>query len=183
MDRRSGFNIRATGAIMGKKGISILKGIEVDEVLGLLNRAYSEEWLAYYQYYVEAKVIKGVMKDSAIKELTEHMEDELRHANMIADRILKLGGSPILHPQEWFKVAKCNYEAPENSGILSVLQQALAGERCAITNYSALAEATNSRDVITYDIVCEILADEVEHEEDIEALIEDIEGFIAQCRG
>jgi bacterioferritin len=38
--------------------------------------------LAYYQYFIEAKVIKGIMKDAAITELTQHATDELRHANI-----------------------------------------------------------------------------------------------------
>ena len=43
---------------MAKKGISILRGIEAEQVLALLNKAYSDEWLAYYQYFIEAKVVK-----------------------------------------------------------------------------------------------------------------------------
>jgi bacterioferritin len=40
---------------MGKIGRSILQGIEADTVVKLLNRAYADEWLAYYQYFIEAK--------------------------------------------------------------------------------------------------------------------------------
>ena len=40
---------------MGKKGISIIKGIETQEIISLLNRAYADEWLAYYQYFIGAK--------------------------------------------------------------------------------------------------------------------------------
>ncbi|OYZ61952.1 MAG: ferritin, partial [Sulfuricurvum sp. 24-42-5] len=49
---------------MAKRGISILKDIEANTVIDLLNRAYCDEWLAYYQYFIEAKVIKGLMKDA-----------------------------------------------------------------------------------------------------------------------
>ena len=77
---------------MGNYGNRIIKGIEVGEIVRLLNRAYADEWLAYYQYYIEAKVIKGIMKDAAIAELNQHAADELRHADMVAQRILQLGG-------------------------------------------------------------------------------------------
>ncbi len=73
---------------MAVRGNSIIKGIEIDEVIRLLNKAYADEWLAYYQYFIESKVIKGIMKDAAIAELDQHATDELRHANMVAERIL-----------------------------------------------------------------------------------------------
>ena len=35
---------------MARVGNSIIKGIEVHEIVTKLNRAYADEWLAYYQY-------------------------------------------------------------------------------------------------------------------------------------
>ncbi|MDD2448848.1 MAG: ferritin-like domain-containing protein [Sulfurimonas sp.] len=167
---------------MAKRGISILKGIEATEVVDLLNKAYCDEWLAYYQYFIEAKVIKGIMKDAAIAELIEHAADELRHADMIAERILQLGGTPTLHPNDWTKYSNCAYEAPEDPSVLSVLEQAIKGEQCAISVYSNLADITKGKDIVTYDIVSQILADEVEHEEDLQALHDDIGEFFAEIK-
>ena len=98
---------------MARTGKSIIKGLEINEIISMLNKAYADEWLAYYQYFIEAKVIKGIMKDAAIAELTQHAADELRHANMIADRIIQLGGTPLIHPQEWFAHANCGYKEPK----------------------------------------------------------------------
>jgi len=168
---------------MATRGNSIIKGVEIDEVINLLNRAYADEWLAYYQYYIESKVVKGIMKDAAIAELDQHAADELRHAGMVADRIIQLGGTPILHPQGWFKQTNCGYDAPENFDVLKILEDAIKGEQCAIGVYSQLAEMTQGKDIVTYDIVSQILADEVEHEEDLMALHEDISEFIDQVRG
>ena len=168
---------------MARKGISILKGIEAQEVVRLLNKAYSDEWLAYYQYFVEAKVVKGVMKDAAIVELDQHAADELRHATMVCGRIIQLGGTPILHPKQWFDHANCGYDAPENPDVIQVLEQAIKGEQCAISVYSQLADLTRDKDIVTYDLVSQILADEVEHEEDLQALYDDIHDFIQQFKG
>jgi len=167
---------------MAKRGISILKGIEAQRVVDLLNKAYCDEWLAYYQYFIESKVVKGIMKDAAIAELDQHAADELRHATMVADRIIQLGGTPVLHPGEWLKQANCGYEAPENPDVLAVLEQAIKGEQCAISVYSDLAEMTKEKDIVTYDIVSQILADEVEHEEDLQALADDIDEFVDQIK-
>lgn len=84
---------------MARIGNSIIKGIEINEIIKLLNKAYADEWLAYYQYFIEAKVVKGIMKDAAIVELTQHATDELRHANMLADRILQSEG--LLTSSKW----------------------------------------------------------------------------------
>ena len=168
---------------MATRGNSIIKGIPVTEVIELLNRAYADEWLAYYQYFIESKVIKGIMKDAAIAELDQHAADELRHATMVADRILQLGGTPLLSPQDWFKETHCGYEAPENADVVSILEDAIKGEQCAISVYSNIAEITRGKDIVTYDLVSRILADEVEHEEDLQALHDDITEFVEQIKG
>jgi len=167
---------------MARKGNSIIQGIEINEIITTLNKAYADEWLAYYQYFIEAKVIKGIMKDAAIAELAQHAADELRHANMVADRILQLGGTPLLHPQEWFTHTNCGYEEPKDFDVVSILEDSIKGEQCAISVYSQLADMTRNKDIVTYDIVSEILADEVEHEEDLQALHDDITEFIEDLK-
>jgi len=167
---------------MARVGKSIIKGIEADEVIRLLNKAYADEWLAYYQYYIEEKVVKGIMKDAAIAELNQHAADELRHADMISQRILQLGGTPLLNPKEWFVHTNCGYEEPKNFDVVTILEDAIKGEQCAIKTYSELADITRSKDIVTYDIVSQILADEVEHEEDLAALHEDISEFIQDIK-
>jgi len=168
---------------MAIRGNSIIKGIKIDEIITLLNKAYADEWLAYYQYFIEAKVIKGIMKDAAITELNQHATDELRHANMIADRILQLGGTPLLNPKEWFTHTNCGYEEPKEFDVVAILEDSIKGEQCAISTYSDLAGIVKDKDIVTYDIVSEILADEVEHEEDLQALHDDITEFVESIKG
>ncbi len=168
---------------MAKVGNSIIKDLDIQEIINLLNKAYADEWLAYYQYFIESKVVKGIMKDSIITELNEHATDELRHADMIANRILQLGGTPILNPKEWFTQTNCGYDAPQNFDVTDILKDAIKGEQCAINTYSNLVDITRDKDIITYNLVSEILADEVEHEEDLQAVFEDITEFIISIKG
>jgi bacterioferritin len=167
---------------MAVRGNSIIKGVEISEDITLLNKAYADEWLAYYQYFIEAKVIKGIMKDAAIAELEQHATDELRHANMVADRILQLGGTPLLNPKEWFIHTNCGYEEPKEFDVVSILQDSIKGEQCAISTYSNIADIVKDKDIVTYNIVSEILADEVEHEEDLQALHDDITEFVESIK-
>ena len=167
---------------MARVGNSIIKGIEVSEVVKLLNRAYADEWLAYYQYYIEEKVVSGIMSKSAVVELAEHAADELRHADMIANRIMQLGGTPLLNPKEWFTHTNCGYEEPKDFDVVAILEDAIKGEQCAIKTYSSIVDLTRDKDIVTYDIVSQILADEVEHEEDLQALKDDITDFVEQVK-
>jgi bacterioferritin len=80
---------------MGQKGREIVK-MDVDQLIGLLNKALSDEWLAYYQYWIGAKVVKGPMKDAVIAELNLHATEELAHATLLTTRIIQLGGIPVL---------------------------------------------------------------------------------------
>ena len=159
---------------MGTRGREIV-GMDVSKLIGLLNRAFADEWLAYYQYWVGAKVVKGPMKEAVIAELTEHAADELRHAEMLTTRIMQLGGTPILKPEDWYKMTNCGYDAPEDPSVKTVLEQNVNGERCAIDAYTSLLEVTKDKDPVTYNIALQILQDEIEHEEDLQALQEDIE--------
>ncbi len=87
---------------MGTKGREIV-GMNVEELLTLLNKAYADEWLAYYQYWLGAKIVRGPMKDAVAAELLLHAGEELAHADMLALRIIQLGGTPLVSPENWFK--------------------------------------------------------------------------------
>ena len=159
---------------MGTKGRSIV-GIDVDNLIEMLNEALADEWLAYYQYWVGAKVAKGPMRGAVAAELVEHATEELGHAELLAERILQLGGTPLLSPEDWYKVTGCGYEVPEDPYVEVLLEQNIKGEQCAIGAYQQLVELTQHADPVTYGIVLSILADEIEHEEDLQAIAEDIQ--------
>ncbi len=167
---------------MTRKGNSIIRGLEISEIVAVPNKAYADEWLAYYQHFIETKVLKGIMKDAAITELTQHATDESRHATMISDRIVQLDSTPLLHPQEWFAQSHCGYDAPDSFDVVAILTDAIKGEQCVIATYSMISEMTKDKDIVTYNIVSQILADEVEHEEDLQSLHDDIYEFIESVK-
>ena len=166
---------------MGTRAREIIK-MDVEQLIGLLRKAFSDEWLAYYQYWVGAQVVKGPMKDAVITELNQHAADELRHAGMIALRIIELGGMPVTKPEDWYKLTNCGYEAPDDPYVETVLKQNIKGEQCAITTYSKLLQTTKDADPVTYNIVVQILQDEVSHEEDLQNLAEDIQLMVKHSR-
>lgn len=159
---------------MGQIGREIVK-MDVEELISLLNKALADEWLAYYQYWTGSKIVKGPMKDAVISELDLHATEELNHANMLVTRIVQLGGTPILTPADWLGLTNCGYEVPSDPYVGEILDQNIKGEQCAIKVYSKLLDITREGDPITYDIILKILAEEVEHEEDLQSLKEDLD--------
>jgi len=159
---------------MGTKGRAIV-GMDVDVLIEKLNKALADEWLAYYQYWIGAKVAAGPMRGAVTFELEEHATEELGHALLLVDRIMQLGGTPLLKPQDWFEVTNCGYETPKDPYVEVLLEQNIKGEQCAIEVYQELATLTRDGDPVTYEIMLQILTDEITHEEDLQALAEDIQ--------
>lgn len=166
---------------MGKRAIEIAGG-DVTKIIALLEKAYADEWLAYYQYWVGAKVVKGPMKEGVIAELNQHAMDEQRHAMMVADRLLQLGGSPLTHPSKWLEFTNCGYDEPTDPFVKKIIDQNIKGEQCAISVYRSIMEATKEVDVVTYNMALQIMSDEVEHEEDLQALAEDFDLMLAYIK-
>jgi bacterioferritin len=148
--------------------------MEVGSLLKLLNQAYASEWLAYYQYWLGAKVIKGPMKDAVAAELTLHATEELNHAVLLSNRIIQIGGTPVTSPKDWFTMSPCAYDAPDDPYVAVLLDQNIAGEQCAITTYKNIMDVTKDKDMVTYNMALTILQQEVEHEEDLQSLKEDL---------
>lgn len=159
---------------MGTRGREIV-GMDVDELLKLLNRALADEWFAYYQYWLGAKVVKGPMKDAVAAELLLHSTEESAHADLVANRIIQLGGKPVTEPKKWYEWSGCGYLPPDDEYVKTILSQNIEGEQCAISYYNDLMKKTKDTDIITYNVVLTILNQEVEHEEDLQALLEDLE--------
>lgn len=158
---------------MGKHVVKILN-IDVEKLIGMLNAALAEEWLAYYQYWIGARMMEGPMRSEIEPELLLHATQELNHAVLVVDRIIQLGGTPVIDPKDWIKLARCPYDAPTDPYIEAILEQNLNGERCAIQRYQEIAEFTAGKDFSTHQMATTILNEELEHENDIEDWLTDL---------
>ena len=159
---------------MGEAAQKICK-LDHPNLLDTLNRAYAEEWLAYYQYWVAAQIISGPMRETIQSEFIKHAQEELEHADKLAKRIIQLGGTPLLSPNEWAEYARCGYEVPNDHFVVALLRQNLDSERCAIARYQQICEMTFGKDYETFKMASEILHDELDLEQDWEDYIQDFQ--------
>ncbi len=161
---------------MAKGSVDVLKDkIDVSRVIEMLNMALAEEWLAFYQYWTGAQVIKGVMRAEVQSEFMEHAMEEYKHAQMLATRIIELEGTPILSPTQWSSLAECKYDAPIDPNVITVLKQNVISERCAIYRYQRIVEYTHGKDYTTCDIAKAIMQEEEEHEQELQDYIDDFD--------
>lgn len=158
---------------MGTRGREIVD-LDINELIKLLNNAFADEWLAYYQYWIGAQVVKGPMREATVAELLQHATEELTHAQWLCDRIIQLGGEPLLSPEALLEETSCGYFTPSDPYVEEILKQNITGEQCAINAYKHLMDFTKDKDMITYNIALKILEQETEHEEDLQAILEDI---------
>jgi len=157
---------------MGQQGRAVVE-LDVAELLGELKKAYLDELLAFYSYWITSIVAEGWHGE----ELTEHFRkealEELGHAEKLATRIIELGGDPVTHPTEWEKGANAPFTPPRRrwadaDGMVADQVKAEAG---AIQVYNRLARMTFGKDPVTYGLASELLTDEVRHEEFLENLL------------
>lgn len=157
---------------MGKEAIKIAK-VNVKDIISDLNRAYADEWLAYYSYWYMARTVTGKGYEDMSEFLGKIAKDEEEHARELADRIQELGGLPLVNPMELEKNANAPYPRPpkgtsDYNGIIKVVCNAEAG---AIDVYEKIAAKTFGKDHATYQLACHILDEEIKHEEMFEDLL------------
>ena len=157
---------------MGKKGKEIVKA-KLDEVIKDLLAAYSDEWLAHYQYWLTARWIRGLDADTLKGVLEKQSTDELVHAGKLAERIIQLGGQPVMHPNQLLEKAGCGYKEPpkDPADLKTVIQDVLNAEACAIEYYSKMCEKYRTTDLVTHEIFEDLLKDEVDDEEEWEKFL------------
>lgn len=144
---------------------------ERDAVIAdLLERAYCDEWLAFYAHWLGGKLVVGPMREAVAAELFRHAQDEIKLAEALADRILELGGAPATEPRHWHLGSDCHPAPPEDCSPIAVIEHGLEAERCVIRTCRQLLKEARKEDPLTYDLALEILEKEVEHEEALEVL-------------
>ena len=138
-----------------------------DTVIEFLNKALTNELTAINQYWLHYRVLDdwGVTK---LAEYERHESiDEMKHADMLAERILFLNGLP-------------NFQAIHNlrvgETVEEILKADLAVEHDAIPLLKdAVAHCESVRDFVSRDLFASILSSEEEHVDFLETQFDMIE--------
>jgi bacterioferritin len=127
-----------------------------------LNRMLSQEHACAIRYATHAAVVTGPYAEAVAARLKEIAGDEVLHAEKLRARILALGGTPTMEVrQEDLKPA---------SGLDEILRINIGEEHDAIAGYTKILETIPPSNVILLQTIQEIIRDEQEHLEELEAL-------------
>jgi bacterioferritin len=158
---------------MGKQARAIVD-LSLKDLVKELNKAYADEWLAFYLYWYMAQVVSGRAYEDIQEFLNKLAKDELEHAKELADLIIKLGDVPTANPMDLEKNANLPYMMPpkNTSDINRIIRIVTEAEAGAIEVYNKIAKKTLGKDNVTYQLITHILSEEVDHEECFENLLE-----------
>jgi len=122
--------------------------------------------LRYKRHYYTAQ---GVHGPAVAAEFLEHANDEQRHADLAAERIVQLGGTPDFNPA--VLAERSHTEYVPGTDLRDMIQEDLVAERIAIASYTEIARWLGDADPTTRRVVEQLLADEEEHAEDLNSLL------------
>jgi bacterioferritin len=160
---------------MGKKGREIVE-VDVKKLLKLLQKAYADEWIAYYAYKWAADVANGLGSPQVAQLADKTADEEEEHADELAERILELGGDLPYGIEKLYDLANCktvNYPK-DMSDLKGILEGLVEAEGCAIDVYNKIVKFLGpcyNKDIKTFHVIEHILAEEINHEEAFENLL------------
>jgi len=134
-------------------------------VLAQLNKALQEELTAINQYFLHAEMCENWGYHKLSKFIKKQSIGEMKHAEVLIERILFLDGSPSMMPME-LKVG---------GTVKTMIESDLALEVSAVKQYNeAVAIATSEGDNGSRDLFVQLLKDEEDHVDFLEAQMHQI---------
>ena len=142
---------------------------DLETVLRLLNEALATEIVCTLRYRRHYFMASGMNAESVKAEFKEHADQELMHADQIAERIVQLGGEPDFNPSSLTERSHAEYV--EGSTLEDMIKEDLVAERIAIDSYREMIQYFGDRDPTSRRLLEEILATEEEHAEDLSSML------------
>jgi len=140
-----------------------------ETVLRLLNEALATELVCTLRYRRHYFAAQGVHAESVKHEFLTHSNEELGHADLLAQRIVQLDGLPDFDPQGLADRSHAEYLACES--LDGIIRENLVAERVAIESYKEMIEFVAGNDPTTRRLLETILAKEEEHAEELSSLL------------
>ncbi len=150
---------------------AVTSGYHADRarVIKVLNEVLATETVCVLRYKRHYYMASGMASDSVKEEFLEHAEEEQRHADQVAERIVQLGGEPDLDPRTLMERSHSEYV--EGESLKSMIEEDLVAERVAIETYMEIARWLGDGDPTTRRLIEQILEKEEEHAEDLVSLL------------
>ncbi len=140
-----------------------------EAVIKLLNEALATEIVCTLRYRRHYFMARGIHAATVAAEFREHADEELGHADQIAERIVQLGGEPDFSPMTL--LARSHAEYVEGRSLLDMIKENLVAERVAIDSYREMLLYIGEDDPTTVRMLAAILAVEEQHADELSDLV------------
>lgn len=141
------------------------------EVIYFLNEALATELVCVLRYRANYFMARGIHAKGIAQEFLVHASEELLHVDMLAARIVQLGGVPDFSPNGLNDRSHVEYVAA--SYLVDMIRENLIAERIAIDSYRDLIQYLGSDDPTTSRMLEEILAMEEAHADELADWLDD----------
>ncbi len=143
----------------------------LDEVLHNLNEALATELVCVMRYRSHHFMARGIHAKGIAQEFLVHANEELSHADMIAARIVQLGGEPNFSPDGLN--ARSHVKFTSSRTLADMIRENLIAERVAIDSYRNFIQYLGHDDPTTSRMLKDILATEEEHADELADWLDD----------
>ena len=145
-------------------------GADRKMVLKLLNDSLATEIVCVLRYRRHHFMARGIHSQAVAGEFLAHSNEELAHADQLAERIVQLGGAPDFAPDTL--IGRSHAEYVEGATLSDMIKENLVAERIAIDSYRAFIAYLGDQDPTTRRLLESILAVEEEHADDLADLLQ-----------
>ncbi len=128
-----------------------------------LNEDLAHEYQAVIAYTVYAAQVTGPFRPALRSFFLAEAADELKHAQMLADKIAALGGVPTVEPAP----------VPQATSPRAMLEAVLAAETETVARYAErMAQAEELGELALVAELHEMIVDETHHKEEVAKMLE-----------
>jgi bacterioferritin len=142
--------------------LSNAKKAEREKLLGMLTRAYWMEIETVMSYLANSINPDGVRAREVVEHLEKEIQEELGHAKQFGDRIKELYGV-VPGSMEFAPEQKYLQPPDQQTDVVHIIKGVIEAEKGAIEHYSKVVEFCDDVDLVTQDMVIDILRDEQGH--------------------
>jgi len=128
---------------------AVTDGYQADRkvVINILNEALATEIVCVLRYKRHYFMAEGINAESVAAEFAQHATEEQAHADLIAQRIVQLGGEPNLSPDGL--ASRSHSEYVEGATLVDMIKEDLVAERIAIDSYKEMVAYIGAKDSTT----------------------------------
>ena len=145
-----------------------------DEIIELLKQAYFAELETVINYVTNSTNPDGVRAQEIKEALEEDIQEELTHAQQFAARIKELYG--VVPGSMGFRAEQHLLQPPEHqTDVVHVIKGVIDAETKAIELYTRIIEETDGVDLVTQDMMIDVLHDEQGHRRLFEGFLREYE--------